>query len=237
MGSCAFLMPVGSARFLRANSYKPKAALGLAIGGVPAVLVAAFLVRSLPLDAVRWLVIVVVLYTSTTMLQSARQLQQVSFTNPLPPGHQYRIPRNCVCCMGPSDKPFVVADRLRVFFLKARPASLGFHICNPCARHVDSNNLIDKALGVAAIAGVIVGGSIFAADFHTAGELPFLAIGLPTIAYLTAQWLDGRNRRPGCSCFGDPVRVKSGGRRLVFAHAKYAELFLRLNEPFSTLKP
>lgn len=72
MGSCAFLMPVASARFVRAGSYDPKASLGLAIGGVPAVLLAAFLVKSLPLSAVRWLVVLVVVYTATAMLRSAR---------------------------------------------------------------------------------------------------------------------------------------------------------------------
>ncbi len=41
MGSCAFLMPVGSVRFIRERSYNLKSALGLAIGGVPGVLIAA----------------------------------------------------------------------------------------------------------------------------------------------------------------------------------------------------
>jgi uncharacterized membrane protein YfcA len=71
MGSCAFLMPVGSARFIRTGSYNLKSALGLAIGGIPGVLIAAFIVKSLPLDAVKWLVVGVVLYTSFTMLRSA----------------------------------------------------------------------------------------------------------------------------------------------------------------------
>ena len=71
MGSCAFLMPVGSIQFLRRNKYDLKAALGLAIGGVPAVLLAAYIVKSLPLTYVRWLVIVVVVYTATMMLTSA----------------------------------------------------------------------------------------------------------------------------------------------------------------------
>jgi uncharacterized membrane protein YfcA len=72
MGSCAFLMPVGSLRFVRERRYHPQAALGLALGGVPGVLLAAFIVRSLPLGAIRWLVIAVVVYTATTMLRSAR---------------------------------------------------------------------------------------------------------------------------------------------------------------------
>jgi len=68
MGSCAFLMPVGSLRFIREQSYGLRAALGLAIGGIPGVLLAAFIVTSLPIYWVRWLVIVVVVYTSVTML-------------------------------------------------------------------------------------------------------------------------------------------------------------------------
>src|SRR5678815_1009958 len=63
MGSCAFLMPVGSLRFIREQCYSLRAALGLAIGGIPAVLLAAFIVTSIPIYAVRWLVIVVVVYT------------------------------------------------------------------------------------------------------------------------------------------------------------------------------
>ena len=73
MGSCAFLMPVGSARFVRTGSYNLKAALGLAIGGVPGVLLAAFIVKSLPLTAVNWLVVAVVVYTALMMLRSAQR--------------------------------------------------------------------------------------------------------------------------------------------------------------------
>ena len=72
MGSCAFLMPVASIRFIKKGSYALRPALGLSLGGVPAVLIAAFIVKSLPLTAVRWLVVIVVLYTSITMLRSAR---------------------------------------------------------------------------------------------------------------------------------------------------------------------
>jgi uncharacterized membrane protein YfcA len=70
MGSCAFLMPVGSLRFIRERCYGLRAALGLAIGGIPGVLLAAFIVTSLPIYWVRWLVIVVVVYTSLTMLNA-----------------------------------------------------------------------------------------------------------------------------------------------------------------------
>ena len=73
MGSCAFLMPIASMRFVRTRTYFKQAAWGLALGAVPAVLIAAYLVRSLPLVAVRWLVIVVVVYTAINMLATARQ--------------------------------------------------------------------------------------------------------------------------------------------------------------------
>jgi uncharacterized membrane protein YfcA len=71
MGSCALLMPAASVRFLAGNRYDARAALGLTIGGTPAVLVAGLVVRSLPLDAVQWLVVLVVVWTSIAMLRSA----------------------------------------------------------------------------------------------------------------------------------------------------------------------
>jgi uncharacterized membrane protein YfcA len=71
MGSCAFLMPVAGVRFMRAGAYAPRAALGLTLGGIPAVLVAAFVVRALPLGAVRVLVLVVAVYTALSMLRAA----------------------------------------------------------------------------------------------------------------------------------------------------------------------
>jgi uncharacterized membrane protein YfcA len=70
MGSCAFLMPIASLRFLKAGAVAHRPALGLALGGVPAVLLAAYVVKSLPLVAVRWLVVVVVLYTAVSMLRA-----------------------------------------------------------------------------------------------------------------------------------------------------------------------
>lgn len=72
MGSCAFLMPISSLGFINNQKYLPSAALGLAIGGVPAVLLAAYIVKSLPLDYVRWIVVLVVSIVGLTMLNSAR---------------------------------------------------------------------------------------------------------------------------------------------------------------------
>jgi uncharacterized membrane protein YfcA len=71
MGSCAFLMPVSSAQFVKREAYSPRAAMALAVGGVPAVLIAALIIKSMPIQYVRWLVVGVVLIAATMMLRSA----------------------------------------------------------------------------------------------------------------------------------------------------------------------
>ena len=47
--------------------------LGLAIGGIPAVLVAAYIVKEMPLEYLRWLVFAVVLYAAAVMAHSSRK--------------------------------------------------------------------------------------------------------------------------------------------------------------------
>jgi uncharacterized membrane protein YfcA len=76
MGSCAFLMPVGSVRFIEKRCYALRPALGLALGGVPAVLVAVYIVKKLDPFYVRWGVVVVVVYTALAMLRSALKESQ-----------------------------------------------------------------------------------------------------------------------------------------------------------------
>ncbi len=71
MGSCAFLMPPASAKFIKEGAYNRKASISMAIPGIIAVLIAAFLVKSLPLNTLRWVVIVVIIYTSLVMFNSA----------------------------------------------------------------------------------------------------------------------------------------------------------------------
>ena len=75
MGSCAFLMPVASTQFVRHGAYALRPALGLALGGMPAVLAAAFIVKSMSLDTVRILVVLVVGYTAITLLRAAARDQ------------------------------------------------------------------------------------------------------------------------------------------------------------------
>jgi uncharacterized membrane protein YfcA len=85
MGSVAFLGPAASIPFIRRGSYNLRSALGLTMAGIPGVLLAAFLVKSLPLFAIRWLVIVVVTYTAVMMLRSA-YIERTRLNTVLEPG-------------------------------------------------------------------------------------------------------------------------------------------------------
>jgi uncharacterized membrane protein YfcA len=71
MGACALLQPVASLRFFQTGKFAWGPSLGLSFGGVIGVLVAAYIVKSLPLIALRWLVIVVIAYAAFAMLRSA----------------------------------------------------------------------------------------------------------------------------------------------------------------------
>jgi uncharacterized membrane protein YfcA len=71
MGSCAFLMPPASVKFIRAGAYNRKAALGITIGGIFGVLIAVYLVKSLPLTILVWLVICVVFITAAALIRAA----------------------------------------------------------------------------------------------------------------------------------------------------------------------
>ena len=73
MGSCAFLMPMASLKFIKEGAYNRRASLAFAAAGVVGVLIAAFLVKSLPMDVLRWIVIGVIIYTATVMLRAAIQ--------------------------------------------------------------------------------------------------------------------------------------------------------------------
>ncbi len=71
MGSGALMAMAGGFRFIRAAKFDGKAALGLTLGGIPGVLVAGLIVKSLPLSVLRWMVVGVVIYAATMMLRSA----------------------------------------------------------------------------------------------------------------------------------------------------------------------
>jgi uncharacterized membrane protein YfcA len=72
MGACAFLMPASGVQFIAGGRFDSRLALGFALGGVPAVLLAAFVVKELPLDALRWLVAGVVILAALMMLAGVK---------------------------------------------------------------------------------------------------------------------------------------------------------------------
>jgi uncharacterized membrane protein YfcA len=78
MTATAMLMAAGSARFVKEKAYDPKAALALTLFGTLGVPVAAYVVKSLPLNALKWVVLAVLIYTATMMFLSARGSQKAS---------------------------------------------------------------------------------------------------------------------------------------------------------------
>src|SRR5215472_11382685 len=71
MGACAFLMPVTGLRFMKSDRIDLRIVVGITLGGIPAVIVAAYLVKSLPLVTLRWGVVIVVLYAALLLIRSA----------------------------------------------------------------------------------------------------------------------------------------------------------------------
>jgi uncharacterized membrane protein YfcA len=71
MSSGAMMAMAGGLRFMQTPRFDSRAALGLTLGGIPGVLVAGLLVKSLPLSVLRWMVVSVVIYAATMMLRSA----------------------------------------------------------------------------------------------------------------------------------------------------------------------
>lgn len=72
MAAGAALTATGaSIRYISIGELDLRIAAGIAIGGIPAVLVAAFLVKSMSVELLRWLVVCVVLYAAIAMLKSA----------------------------------------------------------------------------------------------------------------------------------------------------------------------
>ena len=72
MASGGVMLPVAGWRFLRSRRFAWGPSLGIATAGVAGVLIAAFIVKSLPLRTLRWVVAAVVAYAAVAMLRSAR---------------------------------------------------------------------------------------------------------------------------------------------------------------------
>ncbi len=71
--STAMLISAASLRFIMEKAHDRKASLALALFGILGVLLAAYVVVSLPLTVLKWVVLVVILYTAAIMLRSAAQ--------------------------------------------------------------------------------------------------------------------------------------------------------------------
>jgi len=69
--ACAFLMPSTGFSFMKSKRIDMRLAIGMSIGGIPAVLLAAYVVKEMPIVWLRWGVVVVVLYAATLLLRSA----------------------------------------------------------------------------------------------------------------------------------------------------------------------
>jgi uncharacterized membrane protein YfcA len=70
MGACAFLMPVTGLKIVRHPEIDMRIVLGIGIGAIPAILLAAFFVKEIPLQALRWLVMAIVLYAGGLVLRA-----------------------------------------------------------------------------------------------------------------------------------------------------------------------
>lgn len=71
--SAAVILPAAAIRFLRSGRFHRATVLGLAIGGVPGVLAAVFLVKELNVKALLWVVAAVLVYTSAGLFRASRQ--------------------------------------------------------------------------------------------------------------------------------------------------------------------
>ncbi|QIK57231.1 anion permease [Erysipelothrix sp. HDW6A] len=71
MGACTFSVPVGSMQFIKLDSYSRKITLFAAIFGSLGVLVAVFVVKSLDVALLQWVVVAVVLFSAAQMIASS----------------------------------------------------------------------------------------------------------------------------------------------------------------------
>ncbi len=76
--SASLILPAAAIRFYKSGRFDKRTAIGLAIGGVPGVLIAAFVITSLPLVVVKWVVVAVLLYTAATLWVSSRNASVVA---------------------------------------------------------------------------------------------------------------------------------------------------------------
>jgi uncharacterized membrane protein YfcA len=71
--AASLILPAAAIRFYRSGRFNRRVALGLTLGGIPGVLLATYVITSLPLTMVKWVVVGVLLYTSGTLWQASRR--------------------------------------------------------------------------------------------------------------------------------------------------------------------
>jgi uncharacterized membrane protein YfcA len=73
MGTCGLVQPVASLQFFKTGRFAWGTSIGIGMGAVVGIVIAVFVVKTLPLHMLRWLVMVVVAYAAVSMLRSALQ--------------------------------------------------------------------------------------------------------------------------------------------------------------------
>lgn len=70
-GAAALMGAAAGIRHIQTGKLDLRVVVGLTIGGIPAVFVAAYMVVTMPLEVLRWLVLIVVLYAAAIMFHAA----------------------------------------------------------------------------------------------------------------------------------------------------------------------
>lgn len=77
-GSAALILPTAALRFYKSGRFDRRTAIGLAIGGIPGVLIATYIVKELPIKYLLWVVVGVLLYTAAMLWSSSKAEAQVA---------------------------------------------------------------------------------------------------------------------------------------------------------------
>ena len=67
----ALTIAAAGTRHILSGHLDLRIAIGIVVGGIPAVLAATFIVKEMPLEMLRWMVIAVVLFAASVMLHAA----------------------------------------------------------------------------------------------------------------------------------------------------------------------
>lgn len=77
MGCCAFVMATCGYNFMKNNAYEVKNSTGLSIGYTIGVLIASFIVISIDVSILKWIIIIAILYASISLLLSAKANKKI----------------------------------------------------------------------------------------------------------------------------------------------------------------